>query len=215
LTPNDVLTSVRAQLYEPSEGFWLDSELFGYMQQAQHELALQVKCTQVATTLTSVTAQSMYTRPVDAFYIDRLTWDKVKLKKIDLTEYDALQRVAYGGMYTIGRSMHYVEWDDQLILWPIPSYSAPIGINYTKIPDTVTASSTFDVPAIFHNMIQDYCLYRAFLKDQDDTRAGFYRKQWDDNLQKAYTLWNRKKDDDRYQVVKEEDSFRTVELGLI
>ena len=215
MTPSDVMTSVRSQLYEPVATFWTDTELYGYMWQAEQELALQIKCTQVSTTLTSVTAQSMYTRPADAYYIDRLMWDKVKLKKIDKTDYDALQRVAYGGQYTIGRSMHYIEWNDSLILWPIPAYSAPIGIDYVKIPDQVTASSTFDVPPLFHNFIQDYVMYRALLKDQDDQRSSFFKQQWDNNLIRAYTFWRQKTDDDFYHVVKEEDSYRNVELGMI
>jgi hypothetical protein len=212
---SDVLTSVRSQLYEPSPGFWTDTELMSYLWQAEQEIALNIRCTQAQTAITTVTAQSMYTRPA-AYYIDRLTWDKVKLKKIDFTDYDALQRVAYGGMYTVGRSMHYYEFDDQLGLWPIPSYSAPIDVYYVAIPSSYTASgNAFTVPVYFHNMIQDYALYRAFAKDQNQQQATFFKQQWDQGMQRAYTYWRQKTEDDFYRVVKEEDSYRNVELGMI
>ena len=212
---SDVLTSVRSQLYEPSPGFWTDAELMSYFWQAEQEIALNIRCTQAQTAITTVTAQSMYTRPA-AYYIDRLTWDKVKLKKIDFTDYDALQRVAYGGMYTVGRSMHYYEFDDQLGLWPIPSYSAPIDVYYVAIPSSYTASgNAFTVPVYFHNMIQDYALYRAFAKDQNQQQATFFKQQWDQGMQRAYTYWRQKTEDDFYRVVKEEDSYRNVELGMI
>jgi hypothetical protein len=214
MTPADVLTSVRDQLYEPVAGFWTDAELYRYMGQAEQEIALNIKCTQFQTTVTSVTAQSMYTRPA-AYYIDRLTWDKVKLKKIDLTDYDALQRVAYGGMYTIGRAMHYYEWDDQIGLWPIPSYSAPITIMGVQIPACTYTSSGFTVPVYFHTMIQDYALYRAFAKDQNQSQSQFFKKQWDEAMVRGFTYWRNKTNDDLYQVVKEEDSYRNVELGMI
>ena len=210
-----VLTSVRSHLYEPTAGFWTDSELMSYFWQAEQEIALNIRCTQAQTAITTVTAQSMYTRPA-AYYIDRLTWDQVKLKKIDFTDYDALQRVAYGGLYTIGRSMHYYEFDDQLGLWPIPSYSAPINVYYVAIPSSYTASgNAFTVPVYFHNMIQDYALYRAFAKDQNQQQATFFKQQWDQGMQRAYTYWRQKTEDDFYRVVKEEDSYRNVELGMI
>jgi hypothetical protein len=217
MTPSDVLTSVRSQLYEPVATFWTDDELRNYMWQAEQEIATTFKCVRVNTTITSVTAQSMYTRPVDAYYIDRLTWDKVKLKKIDMTDYDALQRVAYGGMYTIGRPMHYVEYNqDSLMLWPIPQYDAPINIQYEKIPSQIVSGTTaFDIPPMFHNMIQDYVLYRALLKDQDDQRAGFFKTAWEKDMQDAWSVWARFKNADRYHVVKEEDTYRTLELGII
>jgi len=86
MTAGNVLTTVRDQLYEPVPAFWTDSELYNYMWQAEQEIALQTKCTQSQTFTTTTTAVSMYTRPVDCYYIERLTWDKVKLKKIDLTD---------------------------------------------------------------------------------------------------------------------------------
>jgi len=216
MLPSEVMTSVRNQLYEPTAGFWNNDELYGYMWQAEQEIALNIRCTQAQTAITTVTAQSMYTRPA-AYYIDRLTWDQVKLKKIDLTDYDALQRVAYGGLYTIGRSMHYYERGDQLGLWPIPSYSAPINIYYVAIPAQLTDSThaAFTVPVYFHMMIQDYALYRAFAKDQNQGQATFFKQQWDADMQRAYTYWRQKTNDDMYQVVKEEDSYRNAELGII
>jgi hypothetical protein len=214
MTPADVLTSVRYQLYETTAAFWADAELYGYMQNAEYEIALSFRCTQFTTALTSVTAQSMYTRPA-AFYIDRLTWNNVKLKKIDFTDYDALQRVAYGGIYVQGNPMHYYEWQDYLGLWPVPASSQTISIWGVAIPATPTASASFTVPVYFHQMVQDYCLYRAFAKDQNDTQAQFYKQQWDVGMQRAYTYWRQKTNDDLYQVVKEEDSYRNVELGII
>jgi len=215
MTAGDVLTSVRSQLYEPTATFWADSELYGYMNQAEQEIALNIKCTQCQTSTTTVTAQSMYTRPA-MYYIDRLTWDKVKLKKIDFTDYDALQRVAYGGLYTIGRSMHYYEYNDQIGLWPIPAYSATIDVYGVAIPATInTTTAAFTVPVYFHNMIQDYVLYRAFAKDQNENQSKFFKQQWDQDMVRAYTYWRHKTNDDLYQVVKEEDSYRNVELGII
>jgi len=214
MTPSDVLLSIRDQLYEPTAGFWTDAELYRYMGQAEQEIALNIKCTQFQTSTTTVTAQSMYTRPA-AYYIDRLTWDSVKLKKIDTTDLDALQRVAYGGLYTIGRSMHYYEYDDQIGLWPIPSYSAPLNVWGVQIPPGTYVSSGFCVPAYFHVMIQDYALYRAFAKDQNKDQSQFYKNQWDQAMVRAYTYWRQKTEGDFYRVVKEEDSYRNVELGMI
>jgi hypothetical protein len=215
MTPAQVLSTCRDQLYEPTPGFWSDAELYTYMWQAEQEIALQIKCTPYTTALTSVTAQSMYTRP-SLYNIERLTWDSVKLKKIDMTQLDALQRVAYGGLYIIGRPMHYYELASTIGLWPIPSYSATINIWGTQIPAQVTtASSQFTVGEYFHPMLSNYVMYRAVMKDQDDGRTKFFKQQWDQDLIRAYTFWNSRQNADMYNVVREEDSYRTVELGMI
>jgi hypothetical protein len=216
MQPSEVLTTVRHQLYEPLAAFWTDDELYGYMWQAEHELALAIGCTQVQTTTTSETAVSMYTSPADAMYIERVTWNNVKLKKIDKTDYDALQRVAYGGQFTTGNPMHYYEYGNQICLWPTPASSAAIVYDYTQIPTAITSASTaFTVPVHFHNIIQDYVLWRAFAKDQDDRRTAFYQQAWQQGITRAASFWNKRNGSDFYRVVKEEDSYRNVELGMI
>jgi hypothetical protein len=207
----DVLTTVRNQLYEPTAGFWTDSELYGYMNQAEQEIALNIRCTQAQTAITSVTAQSMYTRPA-AYYIDRITWGGDKLKKIDMTDYEALCR----GATTIGSPTYYYELGDTLGLWPIPATADSVCVYYVSIPPALTGSSSvFTVPVYFHNMIQDYCLYRAFAKDQNQAQAGFFKDQWDKNMLRAFTYWRNKTNSDLYQVVKDEDCYTDSELGIV
>jgi hypothetical protein len=211
MVAGDVLTTVRNQLYEPTAGFWTDSELYGYMNQAEQEIALNIRCTQAQTAMTSVTAQSMYTRPA-AYYIDRLTWDGDKLKKIDFTDYDTLA----WGVTTIGSPTHYYERGDQLGLWPIPSTAASMNVYYVSIPAAIaTTTASFTVPVYFHNMIQDYCLYRSFAKDQNQAQATFFKDQWDKNMQRAFTYWRNKTSGDMYQVVRDEDNYQSTELGII
>jgi hypothetical protein len=186
------------------------------MGQAEQEIAQTFKCTQTQTATTSVTATSMYTRPVNALYIDRLTWDQVKLKKIDMTDLDALERTSYGGVYVNGNATHYYEYGDQIGLWPIPSRAAAINFYYIATPATLTSGSTgFTVPTLFHNIIQDYVMYRAVAKDQDDGRSQFYKALWDRGLQAAHTLWRQRESADFYHVVKDEDCYQETELGII
>jgi hypothetical protein len=127
-----------------------------------------------------------------------------------------LQRVSYGGLYVIGRPMYYYEVINQIGLWPIPSYSATINIWGTQIPAQIaTASTQFTVGEYFHPMLVNYVMYRATLKDQDDGRSKFFKGEWEKDLIRAYTFWNQYKNADYYHVVRDEDTYRELELGIV
>jgi len=216
MTPYQVLSNVRNQLYETTAAFWTDAEIYNYIWNAEQEIVLQVHCSNIQTAHTSVTAQSMYTAPESMFYIDRMTWSNVKLKKIGFTDLDALQRPGYGGSYTIGSPTYYYLSGLSYGLWPIPQNSSTINIYGSKIPVLATgASSEFTVEPLFHMCIQDYALYRCFIKDQDDGRSKFFEAQWKQNLSRAYTFYASRNNSDAHYVVRDEDNYPTTELGIV
>jgi hypothetical protein len=216
MTPYQVLSNVRNQLYETTAAFWTDAEIYNYIWHAEQEIVLQIHCATIQTAATTVTAQSMYTAPESMYYIDRMTWSNVKLKKIDFTDLDTLQRPGYGGTYTSGSPTYYYLSGIQFGLWPIPASSATLNIYGSKIPILATgASSEFVCEPLFHPCIQDYALYRCWLKDQDDGRSKFFESQWKQGLSRAYTYWAARENADAHYTVRDEDNYPSEELGLV
>ena len=69
------------------------------------------------------------------------------------------------------------------------------------------------VPALFHQYIPDYCLYRMYAKDQDD-RYQFHKRLWDENILKSISKWKQSKRRDQHSVVKQEEMYPGTVLGM-
>ena len=217
MTPAQVLTTVRAQAYETSEGFWNDSEIFSYMWQCEQDIATELGCAQgTDSSTTTVASTQEYAKPSDCAIINRLVWDSVKLKKVDLTDQDAMDWQGYGSSITTGQPYAYWEFGANVGLYPIPDSAKTLKFWYTKIPAEVTSASTaFTIEQIFHTCFVDYCLWRMYAKDQDDGRMSFHYGNYQRLFLSAKLKWARRVGADQHQVVRDEMYFPTTELGLI
>jgi len=216
MTPASVLTNCRAQLYETTATYWTDAELYGYMWYGERELAQLVPCTEAAFLTATVTDTSGYTSPSDILYYDRVTYDSVKLKRVDQTDVDALNRRGYGASSTTGQPTHYYEYGKMVYVWPIPQEAADLKFWYFSEPAEVTAAATdFTVPSMFQSYLQDYVLYRAWAKDDNEGKANFFRQQWENDKQLAYNNWAQRGQRDGYRVVRDVDNYPETQLGMI
>ena len=218
MTPNQILNTIRNQVYETSPTFWTDGEVFAYMWQAECELAALIGCTQSTdTSITTVAGTQEYTRPSDALEISRVTWNYVPLKKIDLRDKDSLEFPSYGDSTNrTGNCTHFYEYGDLIGFWPVPPSASPVKIYYVKQPDEITASSsTFTVPQLFHHYIPDYVLYRMYAKDQDETRAQLHKQAWGEHIIAARQKWQSRTGKGRFSVVRDESQSQTTELGIV
>ena len=217
MTPTQVYNTVRNQFYEQDPSFIGEAELYSYMWQAEQEIAGQVECTQAYDNSTTTVASTQnYSKPSDCLYLKRVTWDTVKLKKEDQRAIDAQDGQGYGGSTTEGNVYSYYEWGSEIFLYPIPDSAKTLEFYYIKQPTLKTSSSTaLDVPQIFHAIIPDYCLYRAYSKDQDVERAMFHKRLWDEGMKEALSKWSMRQYDDMFLVVKQEDNYNSTEFGII
>lgn len=217
MTPNEVLSSVRNQVYESDAGFWTDAEVYDYMSQAEQEIADIIECTEtIDSTMDTVAGTQEYSKPSNCQIIKFVRFDNVLLKNIDFREKDALNLNRYGSTDQGGDPDSYYEYGSVIGLYPIPQRIAEIKIYYIALPPRLTISSTtFAIPALFHSYLVDYCLFRMYMKDQDDQRGNLHRQIWEENLNKSRMKWMRKRTANRLFVVKNEDAFNQTELGMI
>lgn len=216
-TPPARLTVVRSKIYETTPGYYTDPEIYSYMWEAEKILAGRVGCCEATdSSTTTVAATKEYTRPTGVETIIRLTWDYVKLKKIDMTELDSAEGTAYGGVTTSGSPEYYYEFGTIVGLSPTPSAAKTLKYYYQKTPAELSASSTtFTIPDKYAHYLDDYCLYRMWLKDQDFNMAKSYLEIWENNLNVAETDWMKQAMKDRYVTVKDVDQMPGSDLGII
>lgn len=217
MTPQQVIDTVRAQFYEDSAKFVSDLELRTYMWQAELLLASLLECSEtIDNATTTVAGTQQYLKPNDASHILRVEWDGVKLKKIDITDQDAIDGGGYGASLSQANPTSYYEFGDYVWLYPVPSSAEALTFFYIREPELPEATdTTFDVPAFVSKYIPDYVLYRMYAKDQDNGRAGFHQQLWEQGLDRAKGEWARIKRRDMHSVVRNEDYYPSTDLGII
>lgn len=181
MVPTDVLSRVRDQLAETTAAFWTNAELYRYMTDGEREMVRTLECNIVTTAHTSTTGTSGYANPSDCLEVYRLTFDGVPLRKLDRNkrDIDMLDMPGYGGTGQSGDPTHYYEVNGYVQLWPNPARSATVGFQFLKDSSALVSGSTaFTIPANHHTPLQDYVLYRAYLKDQDQGKSEWYKREY-------------------------------------
>lgn len=215
MTPEQSVVSLRNQFYETASGFVGDDEIRGYLWEAEREFNSYVECYLATATVTTVTGTQEYALSSFAsnvMQIQHLTYDGDKLKKIDYRDLGFLDDEGTTSDASTGDPTHYCEWGDYIRLWPVPTTSATVGLWGVFNPAEPTAS--YSIPSKFHHYLHDYALYRMYLKDQDDGRANYHKKLWDERKQEGKQVWSRKLMGDRLPVVKDEYEYPGTTLGM-
>lgn len=217
MTPTQIKDSVRNQVYETSASFWSDAEIYTYLWFAECEIAGLIQCTEATDdTTTTVASTQEYAKPTDCLIVLRVTYDGAKLKRIDLTDQDALDGSAYGGSLSTGNANSYYEFGDNVGLYPIPDDAKTLKFWYIKQPTLKTdADIGWDVPTEFEHYLADYALYRMYLKEQDEGRASIHKQLFDQSVARAAQKWRINRERDRHSVVKTEEFYPITGLGLV
>jgi hypothetical protein len=215
MKPVDVLNIVRYQVYESTASFWSDAEIYAHMWDAEMQLAKLLKCTETSTTMTAATGTREYARPTTAIGVSRVTYNTVKLKKIDQTDVDYLEGTGYGFSGTAGNPVAYYEYGSNIGFSPIPTATDEIRVWHYQRPATITTSSSaFTIDPDLATPIADYCLHRAFAKDDNMQQASFYLDRWERGKREALAEWKRKRGNDRYSCVKDVNAYPSIDTGI-
>lgn len=209
MNPSGVILSVRDQLYENTEGYYSDAELYRYLSQAEVLVANSVGCTYFASGILTTGGIREYAKPSGSLYITRLSYDSYPLIKISQNDVDLLEGASYGKIAPSGNPTHYYETSSVVGLSSIPDAAKSLTFIYSKMPEPLTASSTtFSIPEQYADYLADYVLYRAFLKDQD-SRAGTFLQIWESNLKQLKSDYKKSQRTNKTTVVKDSSQIYT------
>jgi len=215
MTPGNILSRVRDQLVEATAAFWTDAELYRYMSDSESEINNMVECNQLSTTTATVTATSGYTLATDCLMVTRMTYDGVPLKQIDQRERSTLDMSGYGGSPQSGDSTNWYRYGGMAYLWPIPARAVDLKYWYVGEPVAITtASVAFTIPQQYHTAMQDYVLYRCFVKDQDQGKAEWHKREFMQGVQDARMREQRRRWAGGFPKVKSDSSYSTYD-GIV
>jgi len=211
MTPSEVYTLVRRQCDESDTTFWGEDETYQLMSVGEGIIAQKIGLIQSTYTVTTVTGTRGYTAPVGT--VVRMTWDEVKLNKIDINKIDEYEGEAYGGITSQGYPVRYYQFGNSVYLSPIPDSDKTLKSYYYGYPATLTsASSAFSIPEEYGQLTADYALWRMFIKDQQMTHEALaFKEAWESGLKTVLMDWSRRKYYNMGAVVNEADPIETCE----
>lgn len=221
MTPSEAVDTIRYQVAESSANFFEAAEIYGYLTQAERELANYLECNIAVTAFTATTGTYSYTTGVTDFVnIEHVTYNNgsrsYKLKGVDFRDLQSLDDLVMTSSATAGDPEVYWRNGDAVIMWPTPDASGTCNVYGTKVCTAVVSGATaFTVPNFVTEYLPDFALYRMYLKDQDDSRANMHLKLWKENKELAKREYARRKYSDRLLVVKTEDNYPTVAFGMV
>lgn len=174
----DITTKAGILLLDEDHTRWHITELIGWINDAQKAIVVfkanaSVKNNTI--TLAAGTKQSLPTSGIALIDIPRnMVNDNTPGRSIRITMREVLDSMVpdWHSMDQSDQIKHYVYSS----LDPKTFYVYPPAINGTKVemvyscvPDDVTEASTISVDDIYEPMILDYVLYRAYLKDSEQS----------------------------------------------
>lgn len=214
MTPSEIETMAREQYNAVGDTFWSQAEIFRLIYAASMEMAKECLVVERTYTTTTVASTQEYAFPTNTISIKRATWYGKKLHPINFREDDALTQ-NNSATTASGNPQYYTEWNYTIALRPIPSTAQTLKLYTYSMPQAVSVTSTLDVPVMFHTDIVDFILYKMLGKDKNPVMMNHYFKLWIDHKLMAKQWALKKKKQDAYPVVMDEEQMAQTLLGVL
>ncbi len=206
MTPLELIDYARQQYNASNDDFFADTELYKHTWHAQSILAKEAMAIENTYTTPTVASQQEYAFPTNALAIKRIIYNGKKLEQISFREDDVMTGNNAATTST-GTPTAYMLFDRIIYLRPIPDAVYTLKLFTFDEPQTVSASSSFDVPTDFHLDLVNYVLWRMATKDQNFQSAEYYKGQWDEAVARCKRWSKRKLVADGFKTVKDENAL--------
>lgn len=212
MTPTELEEYARQNYNAVGDTFYGQTELFRHIFNAQMELARESNCIRRVYTSPTVIGTQEYAKPTNTISIKRVTFNGAKLTAIDMREDDALtgNNADTGAQ---GTPVYYYEWGSSIFLRPVPDEVGTLKIFAFDQPQTVSATSTLDVPERYHHDIAIYILAFMALKDKNPQMHQTYKGLWDDLVLKAKASERKLLRGDSFRGVQDENTLYSTWIG--
>lgn len=182
-TLSDVMTYVKRQFGDESGVQLTDADIIRWTNQAQMEIVNKNPMIQAVATQPAVANQQTYSIPPDMIQIESVMYDGNILEP---QSFEGIRSYLGADNSVSGVPMYWYTWANQIYLWPIPTDTKTVSVNYSKIPVSVAVSSDFlGVPDRYYDRVCEYVMSKAYEMDEDWPANQSTRKQFEDKLMEA------------------------------
>lgn len=173
----DMRTSVLGTLGENGSGFITSSDVNGWLNNGLNLATEATQSVQAESYTTSVANQAEYALPPDLILLQKVFVGDDELLQASIGEWRYRKENASSAG---AASRIYAEWNGTLFLYPAPEDSgSTIRLYYLKAGSDLSGDS--DVPDLvttLHHILEDYALYRAYLKMRRLDMAAAHKTEW-------------------------------------
>lgn len=214
MTPTEIEDAARREYNAVGDTHWSAAEFLVMMDRAQMELAREALCIERTYTTTTVAGTQEYAFPTNTIAIKRVTYDGKVVYPITFQEDDTVT-VYNSSTSSQGVPEWYTMWNNVIALRPIPSDALTLKIYTFNEPQALTATSTLEVPDLFHNHIIHYCLSKMYAKDKDFNAAQYYDQKWMDGKTQAIKWFQKKRTTNKFKMVQDESVLLVRPVGYL
>ncbi len=214
MTPTQIIQSARESYNAVGDTFWSDSELLTYAYFACVDLSERALPIERTFTLTTTASTQEYAYPTNAISLKRVQYDGAKLSPISMGEDDALT-TNNANTSDSGTPQYYFIWNEGIFLRPIPDDTKELKVFAYVEPQTISITSTLEIPTLWHPAIVSYMIWRMTIKDQNKDSGDRWKADYEAYVIKAQRWWKRRQRGDRMRVVKNEDAYAVTLLGTV
>jgi hypothetical protein len=190
ITAQDIIDRVRRDLNETTAGFWTDTELIQWIDEAVREVVYRTRCLESGVSNIIVIEDTRSYSITSSFLdIEKVEYDmglsdstvhKTQIYDLDRVPFSNLR---YGHEKERGDPKVFSVWADTLYIWPIPRSDQSGNTLYlyqVPLPSGVTnSSSQIETPSYFDIAILHYVKGRALLKDGQDEGKDYLKLFYD------------------------------------
>ncbi len=214
MTPVEIVEFARQQYNAVGDSFFSDAELYRHLFQAQMILATKSNCIRNVYTASTVASTQEYSRPTNTIVIKRITYNGVKLAPITMREDDAIT-LSNSTTTATGDPSYYWEWGSSFFLRPVPAGVGTLKIYSIDKPQTVSSTSTIDVPDRYHYGLADYLTWRIVLKDRNAPLAREYKDVWEAFVLETIRHERKRLRGDAFYGIQDNESLAETVIGAI
>jgi len=182
-TLSDVMTYVKRQFGDESGVQLTDPDIIRWVNQAQMEIVNKNPMIQAVATQSAVANQQTYSIPPDMIQIESIMYDGNILEP---QSFESIRTELGADNNTKGTPLFWYTWANQIYLWPIPTDTKQISVNYSKVPVSVALTSDpLGVPDRYYDRVCEYVMSKAYEMDEDWPANQVSRKMFEDKLTEA------------------------------
>jgi len=182
-TLSDVMTFVKRQFGDESGVQLTDPDIIRWVNQAQMEIVNKNPMIQAVATQSAVANQQTYSIPPDMIQIESIMYDGNILEP---QSFESIRTELGADNNTKGTPLFWYTWANQIYLWPIPTDTKQISVNYSKVPVSVALTSDpLGVPDRYYDRVCEYVMSKAYEMDEDWPANQVSRKMFEDKLTEA------------------------------
>ena len=218
MTPAQVEARARQRYNSVSDtNFFTQAEIFDLIYDAELELSMEALVIENKdATITTVDGTRTYAFPSLTIAIKRIEYDGQKLEKIDFRDDDRLT-LSNSAVATKGTPQYYEMFNDVIFLRPVPDSAKTLTIYLYQEPVLLTTAATaLSVPTRYHSYLVDFVVSMMAAKDDDLREAAvFYGNKWEANIEKAKKWERKRRRQDSFASVKDEESLGVTIVGVV